>query len=306
MDSDSSPWPSRLDEARLAVPGVIGVRELQNVSFRRARHVLIGADAGFPEFQQLDDWKSEVAMVDARALAPEQRAAASILLPEEELAEIDAFKREMAELDLAPFVDPQSVANLRIDRRARLRALTDDQRRALEAQDVPFWVAGYTRHSNTLWIHRVGGPGASSAWISQWDAHEAMAATADRPPPLVGRERFFALRNARWADRVLRALSGGAVSEPGLLFARRQLSRWDHGRLVEDDLARSGVEAARRMAAGQEVVHIPRHGRARRVRLAGFELRVWGIHPLDAQKEGPWPTRTIAVPPEDAWVLIDG
>jgi hypothetical protein len=101
---------------------------------------------------------------------------------------------------------------------------------------------------------------------------------------------------------VLRALSGGAVSEPALLFARRQLARRPAPLLVEDDLAHAGVEAAARMAAGEDVVDMPLHGPVQRVRLPGFTLRAWEINPLDARAGRPPPTRAIEVPAEDVYI----
>ncbi|WP_437589138.1 hypothetical protein [Sorangium sp. So ce1000] len=306
MDPRAHARPFRLDVDRLAVPGVIGVRARESLSFGGALHVALGPDAGFPEFQQLDDWKSDLSLVDARALAPELRAEAGIVLPEERLAEIEALDREMAELDVPPVSDPREQGALTLLRRARLHVLDAAQRRVLEARGAPFWVAGYTRHSDTLWAHRIGGPAPFQASVSRFDTARRAAEAAGEPPGWIGRARFFDLCRTRWADRALRALTGGVVSEPGLLFGRRCAARWDCGEVVEDEIARAGLDAAAAMAAGAEAVTLPLHGPARRVRMGAFEMEVWSIHPLDAPSEGPWPTRVIEVPAEDVWVPVAG
>ncbi|WP_438040344.1 hypothetical protein [Sorangium sp. So ce128] len=306
MDPRAHDRPIRLDVDRLAVPGVIGVRSRASLSFGGALHVALGPDAGFPEFQQLDDWKSDLPLVDARALAPELRAEAGIWLPEERLAEIEALDREMAELDVPPLSDPRELDALTLLRRARLHALDAAQRRALEARGAPFWVAGYTRHSDTLWAHRIGGSAPFQAWVSRHDTERRAAEAAGEPPGWMGRACFFDLCRTRWADRALRALTGGAVSEPGLLFGRRCAAGWDCGEMVEDEIARAGLDAAAAMAAGAEDVTLPLHGPARRVRMHAFAMQVWSIHPLDAPSEGPWPTRLIEVPAEDVWVPVAG
>ncbi len=242
--------------------------------------MVLGPDAGFPEFQPLGDWKSDVVMVDARALAPEARAAAGIKLPEEEIAEHEALDRELEEYGAlsAPTLGAEALSALRLAGRARLWPIDEQARRALADRGASLWVAGYTRHSETIWAHRVGGSEPFALWVSRYESEFAGGLPAN-----LARDRGRALVSTRWPDRVLRALSGGAVSEPALLFARRQLARWPAELLVEDDLAHAGVEAAARMAAGEDVVDMPLHGPVRRVRLPGFTLHAWEINPLDVR-----------------------
>ena len=127
MNPDLDARPVRLNARRLAVPGVIGMRDPSGVSFSRVPHVLIGPDAGFPEFQPLDEWKNDVVLVDARALASGLRAAAGIRLPEEEIAECEALERELAEYGHlhAPVLSGEALSALRLAGRARLRAIDD-------------------------------------------------------------------------------------------------------------------------------------------------------------------------------------
>ncbi|MCY1018610.1 hypothetical protein [Pyxidicoccus sp. MSG2] len=287
--------PVRLAENRLAVPGVIGVRSPGGLSFGHQVHVLTGPDAGFPEYQPLDEWKSEVALVDVRALPPELRKEAGLELPDVEIAELEASRREMMELELTFDYEDRKLAELALQQRARLTPLEEQARRVLEAHGYEYWLAGFTRHSDSLWVHRMGGPTPIKAWTNRW--YETRVDTADDVPPSWLRlEQYYELRRVRWADRVLRALSGGAVTETGLLFARQ---RGDGSELLEDDLARQGVEVAARMAAGADEVLIPLHGPARRVRLPAFTMTVSEVHPLDK----PASQHEARVPAEDTWVL---
>ena len=278
------------------------MRDPSGASFSRAPHVLLGPDAGFPEFQPLDEWKSEVVMVDARALAPEVRAAAGIKLPEEEIAELEALDRELASYGdvSATTLGAEALSALRLAGRARLLPIDEEARRALVEHGASLWVAGYTRHSDTVWVHRVGGSEPFALWASRYESE-----FAGDPPARLALDRGRALVSTRWADRALRALSGGALSEPALLFARRQLVRWPAELLVEDDIAQAGMAAAARMAAGEEVVDMPLHGPVRRVRLPGFTLRAWEVNPLDARPGRPPPTRAIEVPAEDIYIPVE-
>jgi hypothetical protein len=293
--------PLRLEVDRLAAPGRIGMRDPRGLSFARAPHLLVGPDAGFPEFQPLDEWKCDVALVDARALSSEVRAAAGIQLPEEAIAVGEAYDRDLAEAGARcpPMLDGEEVSALRLAERARLHAIEDSARRVLVDSGASYWVAGYTRHSDTLWVHRVGGAEPFSRWADRWETEYA-----GDPPLTIARARFRAILSTRWPDRVLRALSGGAVSEPALLFARRRLARWPVGCVVEDDLAHAAIEAEARIAAGDEVVDVPLHGPVRRVRLPAFTLRASEMNPLDAVAGKPCRTRAIEVPREDVYVPL--
>ncbi|NPD28522.1 hypothetical protein [Corallococcus exiguus] len=282
--------PFRLVEARLAVPGVIGMREARRLSFGKMPHVLIGPDAGFPEFQPLDEWKNEVALVDARALPLEVRKEAGLKDPAEEHA-------RLVEMEWAYYMGEGKLEDLRILERARLTPLDEKARGVLTAHGHAYWLAGYSRHSSMLWVHLIGGAAPRQAWTSIWSTPPPQP-LGEGPPAWLSPEAYSELRLARWADRVLRALSDGMVTETGLLFARVREAIWD---LAEDDLARAGMEAAAHMAAGADEVVLPLHGPARRVRLPPFILSVHERSPFE--REEPSRLREVHVPAEDAWIL---
>ncbi|RKH56125.1 hypothetical protein [Corallococcus aberystwythensis] len=282
--------PFRLVETRLAVPGVIGMRNAWSLSFGKMPHVLIGPDAGFPEFQPLDDWKNEVALVDARALPREVREEAGLKDPAEERA-------MFADSELADLIDEGHLENLRILERARLTPLDERARGVLTAHGHAYWLAGYSRHSSTLWVHLIGGAAPRQAWAGYWSTPPPQP-PAEGPPAWLSPEVYLELRLARWADRVLRALSDGMVTETGLLFARVREATFH---LAEDDLAQAGMEAAALMAAGADEVVLPLHGPARRVRLPPFIRNVHERSPFERAE--PSHMREIHVPAEDAWML---
>jgi hypothetical protein len=296
MSTTSGERPARLDTLvgkRLAVPGVIGMRDPCGVSFSCVPHVVVGPDAGFPEFQQLDEWKNEVALVDPRSVAPEVRAEAGIKLPEDEIAYYEELMRDPFACDFS-----EDIAALRLARRARVQEIDDEARRVLSEHGIPFWVAGYTRYSATLWLRREGGTEPFALWVSRYDFEYAGAVPA-------GGARFPELVSTRWADRVLRACSGGAVSEPAMLFARSHRLGLSSDPLVEDEVARAAVDAAASIAAGHDVVDLPLHGPVRRVHLPGFTGSAWTSDPFDAGRGGqPLPARSIEVPSENVYVPI--
>ncbi|QSQ21831.1 hypothetical protein JY651_42905 [Pyxidicoccus parkwayensis] len=295
--------PFRLvDGSRLAVPGVIGLREAWSLSFGQMEHVLLGPDAGFPEFQPVDEWKNEVALVDARALPPEVRKEAGIRTPEEERAELEAFCAEAAAFDWPRSMEERRLEDLRVLERARLTPLDDRARGVLTAHGYAYWLAGFTRHSDILWVHRIGGTAPLAAWTSIW-LETRRTPDVEGPPEWLASEKYSELWRTRWTDRVLRELSDGAVTEAGLLFARVREAVFH---LAEDDLARAGTEAAARMAANADEVMIPLHGPARRVRLPPFILKVYERSPFEARATPGEliPLREMLVPGEDTWVLV--
>ncbi|NPC85682.1 hypothetical protein HPC49_46775 [Pyxidicoccus fallax] len=294
--------PFRLVTHRLAVPGVIGVRNPHSLSFGRGVHVLVGPDAGFPEHQPLDEWKSDVSLVDARALPAELREEAGLRLPEEARAEREALDRAYAEAlgvgKLHTYGDGE-LEELALDERARLTLISERACRVLEAHGHPYWVAGYSRVTSLLWVHRIGGAAPFRAWTGSWDK-VLDGSPPEVPPDWMGRELYFELERARWADRALRALSGGEVTEPALL---REARRESFPRFEEDDVLQQALEVAARMTAGADEVLIPLHGPARRVRLPAFTMRVYETDPFDRNPLEPRPMRDVEVPAEDAWVL---
>jgi hypothetical protein len=292
--------PFRLAESRLAVPGVIGVRSPSSLSFGKRVHVLLGPDAGFPEAHPLAEWKSDVPLVDARELPPELRKQADIRLPEEERAEFEVYLWEMAELDAEFAPDTRELKALALDQLARLTSLDAQTRHFLESHGQAYWLAGYTRHSDTLWVHRVGGAAPFQSWVNWRDT--VRQDEDPGAPAWLSPEAWSDLWRARWADRVLRALSGGVVTEAALLLAHSYKGSQN---LLEDDVTQAGIEAAERMAAGADEVELPLHGPARRVRLPGFTLTVWEMNPLDIKPGEPAPSHETHVPAEDAWVLVN-
>jgi hypothetical protein len=190
--------------------------------------------------------------------------------------------------------------DLRILERARLTPLDERARHVLKAHGFSYWLAGFTRHSDTLWVRRIGGSTPSEAWTSIW-LPTRWEPDAEGPPGWLKPEAYSELVRSRWADRVLRVLSDGAITETGLLFARVRQAIFS---LVEDDVARAGAEAAARMAAGADEVMIPLHGLALRVRLPAFTMKVWRHSPFEAWTNGePAPLHETRVPAEDTWVL---
>jgi hypothetical protein len=291
--------PFRLVENHLAVPGIIGVRSPSSLSFGSRVHVLIGPDAGFPEAPPLAQWKSDVALVDARTLPPKLRKQADIRLPEEERTGLEVYLWEMAELNAEYSPDTRELESLTLDQLARLTTLDAQTRGFLESHGQAYWVAGFTRHSDTLWVHREGGAAPFKSWVNWQDAVREDAAPGR--PDWLSQEAWSDLWRVRWADRVLRALSGGEVTEAALLLA---YAHKGPQHLIPDDIAQAGADAAARMAEGADEVELPLHGPARRVRLPGFTMTVWEVHPLDIKPGEPSPSHETQVPTEDAWVLV--
>ena len=300
---ESAIRPLRLVGNRLLVPGVIGVRNPHSLSFDDLVHVLVGPDAGFPEGQALDEWKRDLALVDASALPAGLRKEAGLQLPAEERAELEAREREFAEfpeLGGPLWATERALGELVLDERTRLTPLDERARRVLEAHGHAYWVAGYSRVTSHLWVHRIGGAAPFKAWVGRWD--EVREDSADGgPPEWMRRGQYFALWRVRWVDRMLRALSDGAVTEPLLLCVNRHEELYE---LVEDDILQAGIDAAARISTGADEVVIPLHGPARRVRLPAFTIRVSEADPFDARPGAPWPLRDVEVPAEDAWVLV--
>ena len=270
----------RLDEPYLAIPGVIGVASEWS---GRCAYVAVGRDAGFPGFQPLDEWKTEVALVATDALTLEQRRAAKLRLPADELADADAWARELASFGGARADDDGEAGALEVAARAALQSITDEQRQLLTSLDVPFWIAGYTRHSSTLWLHHHAGVDVSHAFVALDDSRHAPSPFANAP-----------LARECWADRVLRALSGGVIGARALAYARRRAAGWTRERLLDDDLARAGLVAAERIADGDSIVDIPLHGRVRQQTLPPFTI--WVGDRQDAQTG-----RQLSVPRADVW-----
>ncbi|MBZ4422326.1 hypothetical protein [Myxococcus sp. RHSTA-1-4] len=275
------------------------MRAPSSLSFGKRVHVLLGPDAGFPEAHPLAEWKSDVALVDARTIPPELRRQADLRLPEEERAEFEVYLWEMAEQNAEFMPDTRELEALNLDQLARLTSLDAQTRHFLESHGQAYWLAGYTRHSDTLWLHREGGAAPFKSWVNWRDTVREDASPG--APGWLSREAWSDLWRVRWADRVLRALSGGEVTEAALLLAHAHRGR---RHLIPDDIAQAAAEAAARMAEGADEVELPLHGPARRVRLPGFTMTVWETHPLDIKPGAPAPSHETHVPAEDAWVLV--
>ncbi|NMO17239.1 hypothetical protein HPC49_22845 [Pyxidicoccus fallax] len=282
------------------MPGIIGVRSPSSLSFGKRVHVLLGPDAGFPETHPLVEWKTDVALVDARTIPPELRRQADLRLPEEERAEFEVYLWEMAEQNAEFMPNTRELEALDLDQLARLTSLDAQTRHFLESHGLAYWLAGYTRQSDTLWVHREGGAAPFKAWVSLRDAVREDAAPG--APGWLSPETWSDLWRVRWADRVLRALSGGEVTEAALLLAHAHKGRQQ---LLPDDIAQDAAEVAARMAEGADEVELPLHGPARRVRLPGFTMTVWEVSPRDLKPGESAPSHETHVPAEDAWVLVN-
>jgi hypothetical protein len=136
---------SRLGGPRLAVPGVIGVIEAQDV-----RYALTGVDAGWPIFQPMDERKGDVLLVEKRALTLEDRAILERALPDVELAQALALNADMESYELPPPHSEEELRSLKLASAARLLVVSETEQRALQARRVPVYRVGYHRHSDVL------------------------------------------------------------------------------------------------------------------------------------------------------------
>lgn len=289
--------PARLHGSRLAIPGIIGVPSA--VSFGKASYVLTGPHAGFPEFQPLDEWKSYVSLADHHALAPDVREAAGIELPEAVLARIADEDREMEAVDLPGdlFHDDAMRGRLLLAASAPMLPLPERAPSLLDVRGVPYWRAGYSRISGAVWLEWR----APAGWRASFGVHDVNQLGVASAGGLA-RDAYQALFWSVWVSRALRALSGGAVSEQMVLFARAHAVGWHAVPLARDAVVAAGVEARVRIDAREDWVDVPLHGRARRVAMPPFELRVWDADPFSGD-EAAAPARTFLVPREDVWWL---
>lgn len=146
------PVRARLHGTRLAVPGVIGVIEAPDV-----RYALTGVDAGWPIFQPMDEWREEVVLVEKRALALEDRALFERKLPDVERAEALAINADMESYELPPPHSEEELRSLKLASTARLLAVSETERWALQRRGLPVYRVGYHRGPSVLSVEVVEG-----------------------------------------------------------------------------------------------------------------------------------------------------
>jgi hypothetical protein len=288
---------ARLDGRRLAVPGVIGVIEAPDV-----RYALIGADAGWPIFQPMDEWRDEVVLVEKRALSLEDRAVLERKLPDAELAEALAFNADMESYELPPPHSEEELRSLKLASAARLLVVSETERWALQGRGVPIYRVGYHRGPSVLSVEVVEGQESTPTWVSAFDVSRIRS--PDRLPAHLNSRQFHALFNARWIDRALRMLTHGIITEGAVQLAR-YCARGSPGfTLLKDGAAEAAITAAVKLSAFAEPLDLPLHGRARWVRLPSFTLPV--DYPAPNGKPGAMSFHTqLEVLPEDCWLLLD-
>ena len=238
----------------------------------------VGPDAGLPRLQPLLEWKSGVRGVEERALDDATRAELDLPRPADVLARIEREQRELEEaMGMRASPDPDR-ARWKWASLARWRPVSATVSLGLSARGIVHFDAGYTRHSETLWCHRLGANERA-----QWVMRPIDASSVER---------------ACWADRVLRALSGGVLGEDALGFAR-----WLEVAAVHEaeEPAATMADVAAAVLAGQARVTVPRHGVAVRHALPAFVVESWSVDP----RAGGGERTTVDVPAEDVWALAE-
>ena len=278
----------------LRVPGVIGV-----VLDPAPPRVEVGVDAGWPRFQPMDQWKGEPWQLVERASIDHSAAeAAGIVLAEIALATMSDEEARWQELQstwggTTALHGERAMQTLRLRARQRLIALDAPAATSLRRQGIPVWGVGYSRHREQL---RVVLPGHAGEIVI--GGHDVpIAVDEGRLPPQIRLAAAQALCRAVWFDRVLRALSDGAITELAVQAALAAHTDRPLDEVVDDDVARAGAEAAARVTACAAEVEIPRYGTAYRVHLpailVGFETE---------GPDGPLRAR-LPVAAEDRWIL---
>jgi len=293
----------RIVTAVLAVPGVIGVRFVGCGYDRRLRLVDLGRDAGFPAVQALEEWKGVQTLVEAGAVDDGVAAAVGVVPAVRQLEQLSAEIEEHRRWDAVMPEQETRLDALRLVVRWPWIVVGREAWAVLDGLRVPYWAAGYTRHSDSAMVLRAGRWAMAGRFASVRPLEPGGMLPACDEAPL--------LWQATWADRVLRALSGGAVTEPGLQFAQ-----WQTGgdvlsseELVADDIARAGATVARRMSSGAcDEVDLPLHGRAVAVRMPAAAVPIQLLPPGAAL--GDWgsggETDELVLPAETVWVLAPG
>lgn len=208
----------RLHGPELCVLGAIAVR---------AGVVRLDGHAFPPGIQPLFEWERGVVLIDARSLT-------------------DAVDRDL--------LSDEERAALRLEEAVPLTALDEERASQLIARGRALFEAGYTRHSLTLWLHRLGAEERRS-----FIGPDGWAVVRGARPRWMQEPRFARLWESRCADRVFRAMSGGVVREGAALFADR-LRKWPWERFESvsgDDVERAAHEARAAIAAGEEQVQLP-------------------------------------------------
>jgi hypothetical protein len=150
---------------------------------------------------KIDDWKSQRHLVEKASLTPAVCDALSLIVPDAHVLPTRRLDRAM--LAATPLV-----------------IVGDGLRAPLLDRGVRVWTVGYHRNPGRLRLIGQGGA-APTVWIEQvmfslFDGPELPGAPVGRPKraPWYGWSH-----DADTLDRVLRAASGGALSEPAVLLA---------------------------------------------------------------------------------------
>lgn len=175
---------------------------------------------------KIDDWKSQRHLVEKASLSPAVCDALSLVVPDAHVMPTRRLDRAM--LAATPLV-----------------TIGDRLRAPLLEHGVRVWTVGYHRNPGILRLIGQGG-GAPTVWIEQ--STPMMLAGADDAGPQpdlpdapVGRPKHVPWygwsHDADTLDRVLRAASGGVLSEPAVLLAD-EIARGGWGNLHASEDAR--------------------------------------------------------------------
>jgi hypothetical protein len=168
---------------------------------------------------KIDDWKSQRHLVEKASLSPAVCDALSLIVPDAHVMPTRRLDRAM--LAATPLV-----------------TIGDGLRAPLLGRGVRVWTVGYHRNPGRLRLIGQGGA-APTVWIEQ--ELFSMFAAQELPGAPVGRPKrvpwYGWVLDADRLDRVLRAASGGVLSEPAVLLAD-EIARGGWGNLHAPEDAR--------------------------------------------------------------------
>jgi hypothetical protein len=182
---------------------------------------------------KIDDWRGQIHVVERAAVPDEVRAAIDLFWPAEVTPPEQAMDRAML----------QSTG---------LTVVSDEVRAALMAAGVRVWTIGYHRNPGLLRIAAAGGRDAPPLLIEHVSLGNEVAL---RP---IGRPAGVAWRSGAAErdriDRLLRAVSGGLLTEATVLLAKQiDLDGWSTGTGSAEARAaiREGIAMARDPEVGE-------------------------------------------------------
>lgn len=177
--------------------------------------------------RKIDDWKSQLHLVEKASLTPAVRSALSLIVPDAQVPPERRLDRAM--LAATPVV-----------------TIGDGLRAPLLDLGVRVWTVGY--HRNPALLRLIGqGGGAATVWIEQV-MYSLFVADNGEPPLDLPAAPAGRPKKAPWhgwvhdadrLDRVLRAASGGVLSEPAVLLAH-EIACGGWGNLHSPEKARRG------------------------------------------------------------------